>query len=63
MCEHGHSRGHHYQDDDGNRYSSPFGAAAIVSVCERWCSTCRKWVEVRGVTGELRFMAEHAHDV
>lgn len=37
------------------------GHGLTVSVSERWCATCQRWVEIRGVMGGLRWMAEHEH--
>ncbi len=56
--QHGDSREHHYEDEAGNRVHV-FGAGAVHSVCENYCAGCKTWVRVEGVTGALKFMAEH----
>jgi hypothetical protein len=35
------------------------GSWVALSFSERWCESCDRWIEVLGVLGALRFMAEH----
>ena len=72
--KHGEEKGHRQQTEsfapkdwttlDGQPVQVP-GCTLTQSVCEKWCEHCQRWITIRGVMGEIRWMAEHcvAHGV
>lgn len=53
MSTHGATRNHrlHSEVQQWSAYTE--------TVEDRYCAHCQRWIEVRGVTGALRFMAQH----
>ncbi len=44
--------------DGSTAYVGPASSFAY-SVCERYCAHCEHWISVKGITGMLRFIANH----
>lgn len=47
-----------FETDAGETLSVSYDGS-VMSVHERYCAHCHAWIECRGVTGSLRFMAHH----
>lgn len=70
---HGEERNRHEETTHGNpvEFLDPNGdvvfsgssTSTTSTVVEKWCATCKRWIEVRGVVGALVYMAEHDHEV
>lgn len=56
--KHGESRGHHFVTASG-AVVHVRDVRCVESVCERYCSACKAWVETRGIVGVFQFMAMH----
>jgi len=46
-------------DDQGLVICAGPMSACTTTQLERWCAGCERWVQVNGITGEIRWMAEH----
>lgn len=51
---HGQERNKHLET-----HSWDTGHGFEQTVADRWCEHCRQWICTRGVTGVLRWLAEH----
>lgn len=47
-----------FENGQTTAYVEPASSFAY-SVCERYCAHCEQWIGVKGMTGMLRFIADH----